>query len=132
MKILFATEDSIFGILLAAIVVGLSGKYFKLPTGLEYVWGALFAIGIILVLFDIIHTFTDLSRHPMVLIGSLINNILEGTIFVAFVSKFFNFTIPMLTTYAQPYISNPTYLFYIGAFLAVSNVIWLVIWPMFD
>jgi len=131
MKLLFATEDCLYMILMGAIVIGLSGKYFKLPQ-LDMVWGALFAIGIILTLMDIFHTFTDLSRHPMVLIGALFNNIIDGVLLAALTAKSFNFTIPMLTQYAAPYLTNPVYLFYIGGFFVATSMIWMVLWPMFD
>lgn len=131
MKILFATEDCLYMILIGAIVIGLSEKYFKLPQ-LNAVWGALFAIGIILTLLDIIHTFTDLSRHPLVLIGALANNLIDGTLLAALTAKYFNFTIPKLSTYAAQYLANPTYLFYIGGFFVVASVFWIIVWPMFD
>jgi hypothetical protein len=131
MKILFATEDSIYGILLAAIVLGLSGKYYNIPQ-LDILWGALFAIGIILTLFDIMHTFTDLSRHPIVLVGAFFNNLIDLILYVAFAAKMFVLNIPFLTQFMTSYITNPTYLFYIGAFLIITNVFWLVAWPFFD
>lgn len=131
MKILFATEDSLYGILLAALVLGLSGKYYKVPQ-IDILWGALFTIGIILTFFDIIHTFTDLSRHPVVLVGAFFNNVIDLILFVTFAAKMFVLNIPFLTQFMTPYLTNPVYLFYIGAFLLITNVFWLIAWPLFD
>jgi len=129
MKFAFESEDCIYGIIIGMLVIGFSGKYFNVPN-IPYLWGALFAVAVILTILDIFHTFTDLGRHPIALILVLLNNLIDGALQIAYMGKFFKFSIPKLSAFINPYLANNTYVFYIGVFFVVTSFIWLIVWPM--
>ncbi len=131
MKLLFASEDAVLGIVLGVLIVGFSGKYFSVPSW-NILWGVLFAVGVIMTVLDVFHTLADLGRHPLVVILALLNNLIDAVFELAFMAKFFGFGIPVLSGFLNPVIAEPMYLFIIGIFFIVTSVIWLVVWPMVE
>lgn len=124
MKLIFEAEDCIVGIGIGLLMIGLSGKYFTLPK-LNYLWAIAFFVSFLLTIFDVVHTFSDLAFHPMLLVLLLANNIIDGIIEIALTAKYFGFTLGKVSTLLNPYFDKPEVMFIIGIFFIVSSVFWL-------
>lgn len=125
MKFLHAAEDCIFGIIVGVVLIGLSGIYFALPD-LGMAWAAVFLISFLFTLFDMRHTFSDMSGHRLMLAALIINNIIDFVIEISMAAKLLNFNIPYLSDALNPYLVDPTVLLYLGIFFIASSIFWLV------
>ena len=129
MKFLFESEDSIIGITVGIVLIGMSGLYFSLPKFAydNFVWGLLFAASLVFTLLDVKHTFSDIGgHHKLMLLLLLLNNAVDFIVELAMAGKMFAINIPYVTSFMNPYISNPTMLLYIGIFFVASSVFWLI------
>ena len=128
MKCLFEAEDSIIGIIVGLLFIGLSGVFFALPkfTYDTFVWGGIFAISLIFTVLDVKHTFRDLSGHALLLVILLLNNAIDFVIELGMAAKMFGLNIPYITTYLTPYMESPMILLFIGVFFIGSSIFWMV------
>ncbi|MFH1275508.1 MAG: hypothetical protein ABIH82_00190 [Candidatus Woesearchaeota archaeon] len=129
MKLIFAEEDSVYGILMGVLIIGLSGKYFNVPD-LPSVWGAMFCISLLFSALDFAHAFTRFSRHIGIVILHFANIVIDIVLEVSFISMFFKFEVPFISTMTVPLLQAPETLFIVGIFYVVSNVFWVVAFPM--
>ena len=129
MKLIFPEEDSVFGIILGLIVLGLSGKYYKVPD-LSLVYGIFFGISMLLTVADIFATFTRMHRHMAITVLNWLNNVADTVLDLAFISFFFKLNIPFITPTVVPYLASPSNLYIIGIFYVASNVFWIVLHPL--
>src|SRR3989344_6057082 len=116
MKFAFEEEDSLYGILVGAFLIGVSGLWFTIPLSkgiLRWIGIAVFGIAIILTFLDIIHTIQDLTYHPLMLIGmflqSIVDIILEFALLITFLGV--KLALPYFTDYVIPLTQTPKGLF---------------------
>ena len=128
MKVIFEAEDAIIGIICGLMLLGLTGKFFTLKLN-DILYVIAFIIFIIFILLDIINELKDLTTHFGLIVLSLLHNIIDLAISLAFISYFTKWNIPYATTYLVPYLQNEPVISGIGIFLVVANVIWLFIFP---
>lgn len=129
MKLIFESEDCIVGIGVGLLMIGLSGKWkFTLPE-LNYLWAVAFFVSFLLTIFDVVHTFSDLSYHPMMLALLVANNVVDGIVEIALTAKYFGFEIPKISALLNPYLAKPEIMFALGIFFLASSVFWLVAMP---
>ena len=128
MKLSFDAEDAIIGILVGLLVLGLSGKYYQMELNkwVYIIAAAAFAIFIVL---DILNEIVKFESHPLTIGILIIHNLIDLVLMAALFSKFSEYNIPFVTETIVPYFSDPVALFYVGAFLAVGNALWLVSLP---
>ena len=129
MKLSFDAEDAIIGILVGLLVLGLSGKYYQMELNkwVYIIAAAAFAIFIVL---DILNEIVKFESHPLTIGILVIHNLIDLVLMAALFSKFSEYSIPFVTENVVPYFGDPVALFYIGAFLAVGNALWLVTLPL--
>ena len=125
MKFLLAAEDCIIGAIVGIVLIGFSGVYFDLPD-LGAAWAAVFLISLLFTLFDMRHTFSDLSGHKVMLVLLIINNIIDFVIEIGMSAKILNFNIPILSNLLNPILNQPQVLLYLGIFFIASSVFWLI------
>jgi len=131
MKLLFAAEDTIVGIICGLLLVGFTGRYFSLKLNNAVYIIAFIVYGIFL-LFDIINELRDLSTHFGFIVFSLLHTFVDFGIVATFLSYFGGWNIPYITSALVPYLKDETMIFYAGAFLVIGNVIWLILYPFLD
>ena len=127
MKLIFESEDCVVGLVFGLLLLALSGKWFSLPfarTALIIV----IPIFVIVIVIDIFHELTDLSRHFMFIGASIVHNAFDFVLCAALYASFFNWSLPLIGGYV-PYLENPSVLLWLGLFEVVSHVIWLVLAP---
>ncbi|MBW2977769.1 hypothetical protein KY331_02905 [Candidatus Woesearchaeota archaeon] len=126
-KLLFDAEDCIVGIIFSLLIIALSGKWFKIP----YVWNLLLIVIPILavfIIFDLISEFADLGRHFLFIGLSILHNIFDLILGVGFYALYFKLQIPLIS-FIVPYLSNNTFLFWLGAVEVVIHIVWIVLTP---
>jgi len=131
MKLFFSNEDSVFGILIGVILIGLSGKLFNIPN-IPILYGILFGLSLVLTVLDILAVFTALHRHFMITALNWINNVVDAVLELAFIAYFFKLNIPFISTVIVPHLSSPSNLFIIGIFFVVVSIFWLIAHPFID
>jgi len=131
MKLIFAEEDCVYGILMGIIIVGLTGKYIKIPSW-PIIYGIAFSISLILSFMDIAHSFSGMHRHPGIITLHWITIVIDMILEITFITFFFNIQIPFISTVLFSFIKNNTILFYIGVYFVVSNIFWTVASPLTD
>lgn len=131
MKLTFAAEDTIVGIVCGLLVVGFTGKFFslKLP---GFLYAIAFAIYVIFILLDIFNELSDLTTHFGFIAFSIIHGLVDLVISLMFISYFSKLNIPLVTSKLVPLLQNESAIFYIGAYLVVGNIIWLCLYPFLD
>lgn len=131
MKLTFDAEDAIIGMAVGLLVLGLSGKYYTLELNkwVYIIAAVVFAVFIVL---DILNEFITFESHPLTIGILVVHNVIDMAICAALFSKFSGYAIPFITEKFVPYLSDPTALFYIGAFLVVGNALWLVTLPLWS
>jgi len=129
MKLLFSSEDCLVGLVVGAVLLGLSGKYYTLPEW-NILWGILFLVSLIFTFFDVFHTFSDLPGHMFLTILLFLTNIVDFIFEVALSVKYLglNITLPFISQY-MPLLEEPTVLFGLGVFFLASIVFWLIVTP---
>lgn len=128
MKLIFAEEDSVFGILVGLVLIGLSGKFIALPK-IPFLFGIIFGFSLILSFLDVAAIFTRLHRHFMLTAMNAVNNAVDLILELVFIAYFFHFKIPFLTPLLEPLVTTPTALLYIGFFFVGINAFWIIIHP---
>ena len=131
MKFAFEEEDSIYGLLLGIFLIGITGIWFKIPLNAESLrWTGiiLVVIAVILSFLDIIHVIQDLSYHPIMLIGSFLNNIIDLVLEFALLFTLIGIkiVIPYFSQYVVPLTQTPKGVLGIGIFFVVTSAFWLV------
>ena len=128
MKLAFEAEDAIIGIVCGLLLLGLTGRFFSLKLN-DYVYVIAFAALIIFIFLDIINEFRDLTTHFGLIMLSILHNLIDLVISLAFISHFTGWNIPYITPILVPYLQNESIIAGIGIFLVVSNAIWLLTMP---
>lgn len=131
MKLLFEAEDCLIGIGIGLLMIGLSGKYFSVPEW-PYLWAIAFFISFLFTIFDVVHTFSDISGHISLMILLIINNVADAIIEIALTAKFFGLEIPTLSAFLNPYFNMPGIMFAFGIFFIISSVFWLIAFPFME
>ena len=128
MKFLFEAEDSIVGIIVGILLIGLSGMFFTLPDFLQnsLVLGIIFVVSLVFTLLDVKHTISDLRGHKLLLLALFLNNVIDFAIELALAASMFGFQVPYISATLDPYLADTTILLYIGIFFIASSIFWLV------
>ena len=128
MKLAFAAEDLIIGIVCGLLLVGYTGRYFSLKLG-NVLYVVAFVIFIIFIVLDIVFGFSDLTTHFGFIVSSILHSLTDLILALALISFFSGFSIPYITEFLVPYLQNEAYIFGAGLFFIIGNLIWLVIYP---
>ena len=128
MKMIFEAEDAIVGIICGALVLGYAGKFFSLKLN-PYAYAAAFIILIFFIFLDLFNEFKDLSSHFVFKVISILHNLIDLIISLAFISFFAGLKIAYVTDYLVPYFKSVQIIAGIGIFLVAANVVWLFIFP---
>ena len=131
MKLAFAAEDTIVGIICGLLLIGFIGRFFslKLP---NILYTIAFAIYVIFILLDIVNEFSDLATHFGFIIFSLLHSLVDLIISITFISYFSKLNIPFVASTLAPFLQNESFIFGIGAYLVIGNIIWLCLYPFLD
>ncbi len=130
MKLTFAAEDTIIGIICGLLLIGFTGRFFSLKLS-NTMYIVAFIIYIFFILLDIVNEIRDLTTHFGFIVFSLVHSLIDLLIALAFVSYFGKWNIPYITTTIVPYLNEIT-IFWIGVFLVIANAIWLLLYPFLD
>ena len=131
MKLIFAAEDTIIGIICGLLLIGLTGRFFSLKLS-DVIYVIAFIIYGFFILLDIVNELKDLTTHFGFILFSLLHSFVDLVIALTFTSHFSGWNIPYITPTFVPYLQNEAMIFYAGAFLVVGNVIWLIMYPFLD
>ena len=131
MKLIFAAEDTIIGIICGLLLIGLTGNFFSLKLS-DIIYAIAFIIYGLFILLDIFNEIRDLATHFGFIIFSLLHSFADLIIALTAISHFSVWNIPYITSTFVPYLQNESVIFYSGAFLVVGNVIWLILYPFLD
>ena len=131
MKLTFEAEDTIIGIVCGILLLGLTGRFFSLKLN-NYVYVIAFILFIFFIFLDIMNEFKDLTSHFKLIALSILHNLVDLAISLAFISHFTGWNIPYITPTLVPYLQNEQIVAGIGIFLIVSNVIWLITIPFWS
>jgi len=132
MKLFFAQEDAAYGILVGLFIIGLSGRFYDISkiANIKIIPIALFALSLFLTGLDIAHNITNLFGVHIIATSLLfINNLIDAAIEVGFLSLYTSIKVPVISNYLS-YLQDPVALFYIGVFFVVTNIIWILVYPM--
>ena len=134
MKFTFAAEDTIVGIICGLLLIGYAGRFFSLKLS-NILYAIAFIVYIIFLLLDIINELRDLTTHFGFILFSLIHSFVDLLIALTLASFFSGWSIPFITSRFVPYFQGENaagIFFWVGAFLVVGNVIWLILYPFLD
>lgn len=131
MKLTFAAEDTIIGIICGILLIGLTGRFFSLKLA-DILYVIAFIIYILFILLDIVNEISDLTTHFGFMVFSLLHSLADLVIAIAFISHFSKWDIPYITPTFVPYLQNEAVIFGLGIFLVAGNVIWLILYPFLD
>jgi len=131
MKLIFAAEDTIIGIICGLLLIGFTGRFFSLKLS-DIIYVIAFVIYGFFILLDIFNEIRDLTTHFGFILFSLLHSLVDLGIALAVISNFSGWNIPYITSIFVPYLQNESYVFYSGAFLVVGNAIWLILYPFLD
>ena len=131
MKLLFAAEDTIIGIICGLLLIGFTGRFFSLRLS-DIIYVIAFVIYGFFILLDIFNEIKDLTTHFGFILFSLLHSLVDLGIALAVISNFSGWNIPYITPNLVPYLQNSDVVFYAGAFLVVGNAIWLILYPFLD
>ena len=131
MKLTFAAEDTVVGIICGLLVVEFTGRFFslKLP---DIAYAGAFSVYIIFILLDIVNELKDLTTHFGFIVFSLMHGLVDLVISATLVSHFSKWNLPLVTSYFVPFLQNESFIFGIGAYLVIGNFIWLCLYPFLD
>ena len=128
MKLTFATEDCVVGIVVGFLLVMYAGKLYPLKLS-PYVYALAFAVFMVFIFLDILHEFSDLSTHPGFILFSIVHSLVDLALSLAIISFFTGWNIPYITSIIVPYFQNEAMILYAGIFLVAGNLLWLVMYP---
>lgn len=131
MKLIFAAEDAIIGIICGLLLIGLTGRFFSLKLS-NTIYVIAFIVYAFFIILDIINEIRDLTTHFGFIVFSLFHSLVDLVIALAFFSHFSGLSIPYITTNFVPYLQNEIVIFWLGVFLVVGNIIWLCLYPFLD
>jgi len=134
MKFTFAAEDTIVGIVCGLLLIGYTGRIFSLKLG-SFLYVIAFIAYVVFILLDIVNELRDLTTHFGFIVFSLLHSFADLIIALAFVSFFSKWNIPYITSRFVPYLQGEGaigLIFWLGVFLVVGNVIWLILYPFLD
>lgn len=131
MKIAIEAEDSIIGIVCGLLLLGLTGTFFTLKLS-NIVYAMFFIIFIIFIILDLINEIRWLASYFKIVLLSMLHNLADLAIALAFVSHFTGYNIPAITSRLVPYLQNDQIIMWAGIFLAVTNAVWLVTLPFWS
>lgn len=131
MKLLFAAEDTIIGIICGLLLFGFTGRFFSLKLA-DSVYVIAFMVYAFFILLDIFNELRDLTTHFGFIMFSLAHSIADLLISLTFISFFGKWDIPYISSVFVPYLQNESYIFGAGLFLVIGNVIWLAMYPFLD
>lgn len=127
MKLIFASEDCIVGIIFGALILALSEKWFKIASAKTFLI-IVIPIFMIFIVLDIFWEFSELGRHFAFIGASMLQNIFDFVLCIGFYSLFFSFPVPIIGSYTS-YLANSAVLYYLGLFEIISHIVWLVLTP---
>ncbi len=131
MKLIFAAEDTVIGIICGLLLIGLTGRFFSLKLS-DAVYMAAFAIYAVFILLDIVNELRDLTTHFGFIVFSLLHSLADLVIALAFISHFSKWEIPYITSTFAPYLQNENTIFWLGIYLVIGNIVWIVLYPFLD
>lgn len=131
MKFAIEAEDTIIGIICGLLLLGLTGRFFTLKLN-NFVYVIAFIIFIIFIFLDIVNEFRDLTSQFGLIALSILHNLVDLVISLAFISHFTGWSIPYITPILVPYLQSESVIAGVGIFLVVSNVIWLLTIPFWS
>ena len=134
MKFTFAAEDTIIGIICGLLLIGYTGRYFSFKLS-NILYVIAFIVYAFFVLLDIVNELRDLTTHFGFILFSLIHSLVDLIIAFTLISFFSGWNIPYITSTLVPYLQGDAaigLIFWIGIFLVVGNVIWLILYPFLD
>ena len=131
MKVLFAAEDTIIGIICGLLLIGFTGRFFSFKLS-DILYIIAFTVYAFFILLDIFNELRDLTTHFGFIAFSLAHSIMDLGIAVTFISHFSGWSIPYITSTFVPYLQNEANMYYAGIFLVIGNAIWLILYPFLD
>ena len=131
MKFIFAAEDTIIGIICGLLLIGLTGRFFSLKLS-NMLYVVIFIVFVFFILLDIFNEIRDLTTHFGFIVFSLLHSLVDLGIALAVISHFSGWNIPYITSTFVPYLQNEAVIFWLGVFLVIGNVIWLILYPFLD
>ena len=130
MKLAFDSEDAIIGIIVGLLVLGLSDKYYTLELN-KWIYILAAVVFSIFIILDIVNEFHLFESHPLMIFILVVHNLIDLVLMAAVFSKFSGYNMPYITEIIVPFLGDPVYLFYIGAFLIGANILWLITMPLY-
>ena len=134
MKFTFAAEDTIIGIICGLLLIGYTGRYFSFKLS-NILYVVAFIAYVFFLILDIFNEIRDLTTHFGFILFSLIHSLVDLIIAFTLISFFSGWNIPYITSTLVPYLKGDaaiSLIFWIGIFLVVGNVIWLILYPFLD
>jgi len=132
MKLIFAEEDSVFGLITGAFIIGLSGLYYGVSfiTDIAILPPIIFGIALLLTVLDFFYTLTYMfESHIVVNVLAIINIFIDLVIEAGFLVYFTKWQVPILSNYIE-YLGDPQIVLYLGVFTFVTSAIWLIVIPL--
>jgi hypothetical protein len=125
MKFIHQDEDSVLGLGIGILLIGLSGNFFSVPKN-DTLWAIVLVVSFAFTLFDLRNTFSKMkSLHSGVLLMTLLNNLIDAIFEIGIACYLFRFNAPFISAYLNPYLTQPQSWLYIGLFFLVSSAFWL-------
>lgn len=131
MKLTFAAEDTIIGIICGLLLIGLTGRFFSLKLS-DIIYVIAFIVYAIFILLDIVNEIRDLTTHFGFVVFSLAHSLIDLGIALTVISHFSGWNIPYITSIFVPYLQSEANMYYAGVFLVIGNAIWLILYPFLD
>lgn len=122
MKFLYEIEDCIVGIIVGVLV--LSPLLLEIPYS-AIIFPLAFGIFLFFNLLDIVHCVKDFSKYVKICTISIIANVIDILINLAFLSRLLDLEIPFITSRILPLIT-PTTTIVIGAYFILFNLWWII------
>lgn len=122
MKFLYEIEDSIVGIVVGALL--LSPLLVQIPYS-AIIFPLAFGIFLIFNFLDIVHCVKEFKGYAKICTISIIVNVIDIFINMAFLSRLLNIEIPFVTSSILPLIT-PTTTNVIALYLIIFNLWWIV------
>ncbi|GEM_PF-5898736 len=127
MQVHFESLDNILGIIAGIVLIGITGILFTLPSIPIFVLGIFFAVSAILTIIDVVLCIKDFgSMHKLMILGIFVSSIIYLLVEIGMAGKYLNITMPFVTQYVLPVLSNSLYLFAIGVFFVITSLLWLI------
>ena len=129
MKLLHEYEDCFVGIIIGILIVGLSGYFFTLPQW-NTVFAIIFIVSALFTIFDFFYTLSDLGKKIIPILFIFLNNLIDVILEVSLAAFYFNYNIPFLSEFINPFLEDPFVLLIIGAFFIITSIFWIIATPI--